>query len=314
MQKLREKLRYGENMKIENDFIKSLIKEDNLIPYVWQNLLNIWLRYANGDLKDYYYRGEEEAFLFEDFLLKTYDEFFTKELPRACLNVPSPFQNAIDEPHFIIMDGMSLREGVLIFKALQKEGFAPKVNYSFSSIPSDTQNFREKIKSDLAGSGKFVEINNPNKIRISGQEKYIWSYFPDVMLDKIQVGRTVISDLENMYNTSEKIVFELLKKINSKKIIILSDHGYIRSEPGFSFSVPGGIKKKLKEAFSSSRFIPMARADLTKLIADGYITDFLGYYLVKSRYVWPVSGKYNIYLHGGVSLMECLVPAIEVEK
>ncbi|MEW6621125.1 MAG: hypothetical protein AB1422_17635 [bacterium] len=301
-------------MKIENDFIKSLIKDDNLIPNIWKNLLNIWLRYANGDVRDYYYRGEEEAFLFEDFLLRTYDEFFTKELPRACLNEPSPFKNASDDACFIVLDGMSIREGALIFNALQKEGFATKVHYSFSSIPSATQSFREKIKSDLAGSGRFVEVNNHKKIRISGEEKYIWSYFPDAMLDKIQVGRTVISDLENMYKTSEKIVFELLRKINSKKFIILSDHGYIRSEPGFSFSVPEGKKKKLREAFSSSRFISMDKADLSELVVDGYIAEFSGYYMVKSRYIWPVSGKYNIYLHGGVSLMECIIPVIEVEK
>ncbi|MEA2005692.1 MAG: hypothetical protein U9O50_05475 [Acidobacteriota bacterium] len=301
-------------MKIENDFIKSLIKEDNPIPDVWKNLLNIWLHHANGDLKDYYYRGEEEAFLFEDFLLKTYDEFFTKELPRACLNVPLPFQNATNDSCFVVMDGMSIREGALIFKALQKEGFVPKVNYSFSSIPSDTQSFREKIKSGLSRLGKFVEINNPKKIRISGEEKYIWSCFPDVMLDKIQVGRTVISDLENMYETSEKIVFELLRKIKSKKIIILSDHGYIRCESGFSFSVSEGRKKKLREAFGSSRFITMDKSDLSELVNDGYIAEFSGYYLVKSRYIWPVPGKYNIYLHGGISLMECLLPVIEVER
>lgn len=301
-------------MKIDNNFIKSLAKEKNPIPYVWQTLWNIWLRHANGDLKDYYYRGEEESFLLEDFLLKTYDEFFTKELCRSCLNEPSPFQNVIDDPCYIVMDGMSIREGALIFKALQKEGFAPKINYSFSSIPSDTQSFREKIKSDLSGSNKFIEINNPKNIRISENEKYIWSYFPDVMMDKIQVGRTVISDLVNLYTTTEKIVTELLRKVNSRKIIFFSDHGYIRSEPGFSFSLQESKKKKLREVFSSSRFIPMDKADLSEIVLDGYIFEYSGYYLVKSRYIWPVPGKYNIYLHGGVSLMECLVPVIEVEK
>jgi len=301
-------------MRIENNFIKSIIKEDKPIPYIWQNLFNIWLSHDNGDLKDYYYRGEESAFLFEDFLLNTYDEFFTKELPRACLNEPSPFKNASDDTCFVVMDGMSIREGTLIFKALQKEGFSPKINYYLSSIPSDTQSFREKIKTDLSTSVKFMGINNPNKIIISGEEKYIWSCFPDVMLDKIQVGHTVISDLEHMYKTSEKIIFEILRKINSKKIVILSDHGYIRYDPGFSFSVSERVKKKLRETFGSSRFISMENADLSEYINANYVITFSGYYLVKSRYAWPVPGKYNIYLHGGVSLMECFVPVIEVQK
>ncbi len=135
------------------------------------------------------------------------------------MNAPSPFQGFADDSSFIVMDGMSIREDALIFKALQKEVFSVKINHSFSSIPSDTKSFREKIKTDLLGLGKFVEINNPERIRISGSEKYIWSYFPDVMLDKIQVGHTVLLDLENMYRTSEKIVFELIRKVKSKKLL-----------------------------------------------------------------------------------------------
>lgn len=301
-------------MMIDNDFITSLIECDNPILSVWENLLNIWFNNVDCNLKEYYYRGEESAFLFEDFLLKTYDEFFTDLLPRACLNEPSPFQNISEDICYIVMDGMSIREGVLVFNALQKRGIAPKIYYSLSAIPSDTQNFREKIKSDLSAREKFVEINNPKKIRISPDVRYIWSYFPDVMLDKIQVGRTVISDLENMYKTTEKIIFEVLERIESKKIIILSDHGYIRSEPGFSFSVHDSTKKKLRNTFGSSRYITMDKCDLSELVEMGFVADFSGYWLVKSRYIWPMPGKYNIYLHGGISLMECFVPVIEVER
>ncbi len=58
----------------------------------------------------------------------------------------------------------------------------------------------------------------------------------------------------------------------------------------------------------------MENADLSEHINASYVIAFSGYYLVKSRYAWPVPGKYNIYLHGGVSLMECFVPVIEVKK
>jgi len=52
-------------------------------------------------LKDYY-RGKEDAFLFEDFLLKAYDELFTNILPRACLNESSPFQKEATDGCFIV--------------------------------------------------------------------------------------------------------------------------------------------------------------------------------------------------------------------
>jgi len=301
-------------MKLNYEFITSVIKKDNPIPLVWENLLNTWLNAYNKNLKEYYYQGEEKAFLFEEFLLKTYDELFTKVLPWACLNGRSPFQNSTSDDCFLVMDGLSIREGVLIFNALKKLDITTKIDYFFSGIPSDTQSFREKIKSHLSGKDKFVEINNPKKIRISEKERLIWSYFPDVMLDKIQVGHTVISDLESMYKITEKIIFEVVERVDSKKIIILSDHGYIRLEPGFSFSVPDKIKKILRETFGSARYIRTDKADLSFLVKMGLVVEFAGYYLIKSRYVWPMPGKYNIYLHGGISLMECFVPVIEIEK
>ena len=55
-------------------------------------------------------------------------------------------------------------------------------------------------------------------------------------------------------------------------------------------------------------FIPM------ELVDEGYVIEYSGYYLIKSRFIWPVPGKYNVYLHGGISLMECYTPIIEVYK
>jgi hypothetical protein len=304
-------------MKIENEFIKSIIQQDNPIPFVWQKTLNLWLSHINENLQDYYYHGEEDICAFEDFLLNTYEEFFSKELPKACLNTSSPFKYAAEDTCFIVMDGMSIREGVLINRALNKKGFLSKISYSLSSMPSDTQSYKEKIKSDLSNSTEFIAISNPKKILISGKEKYIWSHFPDVMLDKIQAGHTVITDLEQMYKIAEKIVFEILEQTNYKKIIILSDHGYIRSESGFAFTVNSEKgRKNLRDTFGNSRSISMedVNNDFPEFIKAKYVIDFSGYYLVKSRFTWPIGGKYNIYLHGGVSLMECFVPVIEVKK
>lgn len=312
MQKLRDWLNCGEKVKIENNFIKSLIKTDDPIPLIGEKLLNIWLKYVNGELKDYYYNGEKEVFMFEEFLLNIYNEFFTNELPKACFNATLPCDEVNNDFCYIILDGMSLREGVLLYNNLKNSGFSAKIRYSLSALPSDTKSFREKIKKDF--KDRFKYINNPKNINIDGDEQYIWSYFPDILLDKIQVGHTIISDLESMYKTTEKILFDLIDKINTRKILIFSDHGYIRSEAGFTFTVPEDKKKILREIFGSSRFIPMDKANLNDLVNEGYVIEFGGYYLIKSRFIWPVPGKYNVYLHGGVSLMECFVPLIEVGK
>lgn len=298
-------------MKVKKEFLMKLIEEDNPLNSISQELLNLWLNIAKetDNIGDYYYKGEEIAKDFEEFILKSYWEFYDL-LAKACLNSKSVFELYPEVP-ILLMDGMSIRESALLYKVLKNKGYNIKHDFDFSAIPSDTEFFRKKIKISM---NKFFQINKPSKIRISGDEKYIWSYFPDIMLDKIKVGHTVISSLGEMYQIVEKIVVEILSKIKTNKIIITSDHGYIRTEAGFVFHVPNVIKKKLQDIFGSKRYIEMDDLDVNKLIEDGYITEFNGYYMAKSRYLWPVPGKYSIYIHGGLSLMECIVPVLIIEK
>ncbi|RJS73090.1 hypothetical protein CW714_03620 [Methanophagales archaeon] len=297
--------------KLSAEFIKSLIEDENPIHTVGNELVEIWLKASreNNNIGEFYYKGEEEAKSFEEFILKVYGEFY-RILARECINEPSIFQKYGDAS-FIVMDGMSFREGVLVYNTLKSEGYETRLNFGFSAIPSETLEFRDKMGVSMSN---FKEINNPENIRLGGDEKFLWSQFPDVMLDKIQVGRTVISSLEKMYETTAKIVEDLVDKLKSDKIIILSDHGYIRSEAGFVFTVGERAKRRLQDVFGSKRYIAMNDVEVKDLIRGGYVEEFGGYYLVKSRYIWPVRGRYSIYIHGGLSLMECFTPVIEVNK
>ncbi len=298
-------------MKIESEFVMELIESDTPVPLVGEKLLGIWLRLAEEENKigDYYYRGEEEARDFEEFLVKSYWEFYDL-LAKACLEERNVFQLYSDAT-VVIMDGMSMRESALLYKVLKDEGYNVKHKFNFSAVPSDTEFFREKIAKSMSN---FSQINNPKSIRLAGDEKHIWSYFPDIMLDKIKIGHAVISSLEDMYKIVEKIVIEILSKINAKRVIITSDHGYLRAEAGFVFPVADKVKGKFQHIFGSKRYVKMNGISVEDLERKGYITEFNGYYIARSRYLWPVAGKYSIYIHGGLSLMECFVPVLEVEK
>lgn len=297
-------------MEIKVEFLEKLIGNNNPVYVMGEELLNIWLNLAKQEIKigDYYYRGEEEVKDFEDFILQSYDEFYDL-LAKACFAERDIFKLYPDAA-IVVMDGMSLRESALIYKVL-KDYYMVKHSINFSAIPSDTELFRNKIE---IPASNFVQINNPENIRLSGNEKYIWSYFPDIMLDKIKIGHTVISSLEELYSVVEKIILEIVKKIKAGKIIVTSDHGYIRTEAGYIFSVSNKVKGKLQKIFGSKRYVKMDSIDLEDLIKQGYIKEFNGYYIAKSRYLWPVPGKYSVYIHGGLSLMECFVPVLEVEK
>jgi len=298
-------------MKVEADFIMKLIESNNPVLLVGEKLLKIWqnIDEKESEIGDYYYKGEEEVKDFEEFILKSYWEFYDI-LAKSCLREDDVFQLYPDET-IVIMDGMSLRESALLYNLLKMEGFNVNHRFNFSSLPSDTEFFRNKIKIPM---GNFAQINNPKSVRLAGDEKYIWSYFPDVMLDKIKTGHTVISSLEEMYKMSERIVLKILKKIKTNKVVITSDHGYVRTEAGFVFSVPDKAKKKLQQIFGSKRYVKMDNINVEDLINRGYIKEFNGYYVAKSRYSWPVPGKYSTYIHGGLSLMECITPVLVIEK
>jgi len=298
-------------MKVETSFVMELIESNNPVLTVGERLLKLWLSRAEkeNEIGDYYYKGEEEVRDFEEFILKSYWEFYDL-LAKACLKEKDVFQLYPDAT-VVIMDGMSIRESTLLYNFLKSEGYNVKYGFNFSAAPSDTELFREKIKMSM---GEFSQINNPKSIRLAGDEKYIWSYFPDVMLDKIKTGHAVISSLEEMYKVVEKIVLEILTKISAERIVITSDHGYIRTEAGFVFSVSDKTKRKFQQIFGSKRYVKMGDIDVEDLIKEGYAKEFNGYYLAKSRYLWPVPGRYSIYIHGGLSLMECFVPVLEVEK
>jgi len=297
-------------MKVDADFVKALIESVKPLPVVADKVLNIWLKNVQEKVGEFYYKGEEDVKEFEEFILKSFGEFYSV-FAKACVGEPSVLQKKSEGTSFVVMDGMSFREGVLVYNMLKRDGYKTRIGYSFSAVPSDTHCFREKLDVSM---DNFKEIKSHKNIRVSGDERFIWSYFPDIMLDRIQVGHAVISSLEEMYEITAKIVKTLVGKLKSNRIVILSDHGYIRSEAGFVFSVSSKAKSKLQEVFGGKRFVPMDDVDLSDLVDQGYVMECAGYYVVKSRYVWPVKGRYSIYLHGGLSLMECLTPVIEVVK
>jgi len=296
-------------MKVESNFIVELIESDNPVKAVGNKLFKLWSSVAENKIGEYYYKGEGEVKDFEEFILKSFWEFYDL-FAKACLEEKHVFE-LYPNATIVIMDGMSIRETVLLCKLLKDKGYNVKHELNFSAVPSDTEFFREKIKKSISD---FAQIKNPQDIRLSGEEKYIWSYFPDIMLDKIQTGHTVISSLEEMYKVTEKIVLEIIEKIRADRIIITSDHGYIRTEAGFVFSVPEKAKRIFQQIFGSKRYVKIDSINIEDLIKEGYVKEFNGYYLAKSRYLWPVSGRYSIYLHGGLSLMECFVPVLEVKK
>jgi len=138
---------------IPNNLIQELINHDEPVGLIWEKLLDIWT--AENDIKKHY---EKELLLvdFEKFIHSVYDEFYTQILPKECQNNKFKFD---EDSCWIFMDGMSIREGTLIFKKLKEEGYNVNMEYGFSSLPSSTERFRTKIGFKELRKKEFAEIS-----------------------------------------------------------------------------------------------------------------------------------------------------------
>lgn len=295
-------------MKINQDFIYNLIEKDNPFPDICKYMReNIW-NYGN-DLSEYY-NQEEKMNNFEKFILETYEELFSEKLPKYCTGKDTKL--SLDN-QLLFLDSLSIREAILLKNNLEERGLEVELDYSFSCLPSETVYYKGKVNLDeLKKENNFKKVNNLDAENVKGSENIIWSPFPDSLLESMSEGKTENSNLGEVYKKTEKLTLKLLKKINSKNIEIRSDHGYVRHPGAYSFTVPDDISKKIRELMGGQRSCEKDQEIPQAL--KRYIVEYNGYYMAKSRYVWPISGKYRKNQHGGVSLMECLTPKLIVKK
>ncbi len=64
----------------------------------------------------------------------------------------------------------------------------------------------------------------------------------------------------------------------------------------------------------NKRSIPDKNIDADKLVKAGLLVGYNGYLIAQSRNIWPISGSYGVYQHGGCSLMECITPKLKIKK
>lgn len=289
------------------DNLTRLVEEDDPVSPVWDALWDIW--YPAGDNVPDHYGREGDAVGYERLLLDVYTEFFQQTLPDKCVS-----ESSLKVPEggtFVVMDAMSVREAALFVDMLIEEGYEPETGYSFSSTPSETKFYRDRVNySQLKKDHKWTDVKSqePN---LDGDEEIVWCRFPDALLENIQEGKTKLSSIEEMYEKTETALQAILNQLHTNRVVIGSDHGYARLDSGHTFQISDAEKSALQEAFSG-RFKSVGDVDATQLVEDGLVVEADGYYMPVGRYTWPARGKYSTFQHGGLSLLECITPRIEV--
>jgi hypothetical protein len=292
-------------VKFRTDILTQLVEADDPVESVWGTMWEIWSPAAESVTS--HYEREDQMVQYEKLLLDVYEEFYADLLPTRCVNDAS-----LDIPEdgtFVVMDAMSVREAGLLVNFLRDQGYDPSVGYSFASVPSETTPYRDRVGySELKREYKLgtVKSDDPS---LDGDEDIVWCRFPDALLENIQEGKTKLSSIEEMYEKTEQTFGQIISQLDSDRIVVGSDHGYVRLDAGHTFPVTEPQKNRLQETFSG-RFVSVAEANADDLVTEGLVVESDGYYMPIGRYTWPTRGKYSTFTHGGLSLAESIIPRI----
>jgi hypothetical protein len=294
-------------VKFKTEVLTSLVDAEDPVDPVWEAVWNIWAP-AGDDIASHYSR-EPEMVEYERLLLDVYSEFYTETLTDRCVNQAS--MNVPEEGALIMMDSMSVREASLFVQFLEDKASELSVGYSYSTVPSETMPFRDRVGySDLKKEYKTARVQSQEP-SLDGDERIIWSRYPDALLENIQEGRTKLSSIEEMYEKSETALRNIIDQLDTDSLVITSDHGYARLDSGHTFQISDRQKTRLQETFSG-RFESVGEVNAYDLVEEGLVVEADGYYMPLGRYTWPAGGKYSNFQHGGLSVSECVTPRIKV--
>lgn len=293
---------------MKTEHLRQLVEDDDPVDGVWNLLWDVWSPPA--DETSAHYDRETESVDTEWSLYNMYEELYTNLLPDRCVTEPSLI--VPDEGALVVMDAMSVREASLFVKALESEGYETTVDYDYATVPSETQPFRERVGyADLKRKYETTHIKSQDP-SIDGDERIVWSPYPDTLAESIQEGKTEIGSVEEMYEKTEQVLLSVLSQLEADRIQLRSDHGYVRLESGFGFPSSDRHRSRLQEAFSGGRHVSVGEVDASDLVEAGIVAEADGYYMPVGRFTWPARGKYSTFQHGGLSLIECITPSINI--
>ena len=281
--------------------LERLVAADDPVPVIWNYLCELW-RPDEESGTAYFKQGEKRTMYLEKVLGTSYPELYGEILPDRCTRCNFDV-DAVDVP-VIWMDGLSLREALLLCRDLDA---ACDLSFAYSRLPSETGFYKEAVF--YPWDAKTVELKDVDYLWLDGDERGVWCPIPDKELEDIK-GRVKVRTQVDIYEKSLEVLLAICGALYGDEFTVISDHGYISTETHF-LPLPRRWKGAMKNIFDGSRYAE-AETKADELIEAGYVVEHEGYHLVKNRYAWATRGKYKVMLHGGISLLECLVPVLRV--
>ena len=299
--------------------IAELVRSDDPVATVFCWLVELWDGAGVDDalLNDYYDEREKSTRRLTWTLEQVYGEFLTSVLlpqvdSRQVAELLAQPRHAL-----VLMDSLSLREASLLKHRLPAHGYEVlALDYAFSEIPSDTEAFCQRHWGVSAPSAVndprfvYVRADAPPLDELRREQLVVWGTYPDWFWRHAHSGKTEHIPPDEIYLKTEALLLSILERIRGHdEIVISSDHGYLALKAGMAWSTPQPYYSYLKNVMGA-RVAPISDSKETRaLLEKEMIVVHEDHFLVKGRYTGDFG---SVYLHRGLSLMECLTPWLVV--
>jgi len=236
----------------------------------------------------------------------------------------------------VIFDGLSLREVPIIKHLAEQSGLhVVEEGWSIAATPSETVDFiasrlgvGEIAPTQLPASAQLRpdgitchylgQVNQRCSLDASAQAILVWSSFPDYRYTERDARfPELFENLQNMMMTAWlNSVQAIVQESPGRRILITSDHGYVYFGSGCSFSWDNATVAPLTAYFGGERFARLAEKPGPPEHRGVHALADRGVAMIRGRVQTHPRGEgaRKLYKHGGMSLMEMLVPWIIVEQ
>lgn len=236
----------------------------------------------------------------------------------------------------LVLDALSLRESPWLLEGVKQRGYQLHTSVARAAeLPADTTPFAKALgfgqRSTLSNNGGKNSSTFPNArtettdipwedcAALIGSETdwFFWHHWPDNRLhdhDDPGKGLNTLTEEVQQHLTSDAFWGFVERLTEGRRLIITGDHGYAASGifPDSSKEQTDYLKKKFKSGRCTSS--DLEAGDWAPPI-DLYVESNQGPHLfVLGRRKWRSQGGYPTLTHGGLSILEVLVPFIEISR
>lgn len=238
----------------------------------------------------------------------------------------------------LILDALSLRELPWLLQGAHEHGFTVhQAKYTGAELPADTTPFAKALgfsqRSTLANNGAGSSHRLPGAVTdcvnvpwadciglIGSQKNWVlWHQWPDDRLHYLDEAGKGLDALTN--EVSERLSHESFWKLvdrltTGRRLVITADHGYAATGH-FPDTSNQDHSDYLKNLFKGGRWVPddgSAGSWMIPPLDLALDTDHGKNRFVLGRRKWKAQGGYPTLAHGGLTVLEVLVPFVEFSR